>query len=35
MPPRHFDRDHPVGLDDDTRFKLNFQPVVPIGLNDD
>ena len=27
--------DHPVGLDDDTRFKLNFQPVVPNGLNDD
>lgn len=33
--PLQFNWDQPVGLDDDTRFTLNFQPVVPISLNED
>ena len=33
--PLQFNWDQPVGLDDDTRFTMNFQPVVPIWLNDD
>ena len=33
--PLQFNWDQPVGPDDDSRFTLNFQPVVPIGLNDD
>jgi hypothetical protein len=33
--PLQFNWDQPVGLDDDTRFTLNFQPVVPFSLNSD
>jgi hypothetical protein len=33
--PLQFNWDQPVGLDDDTRFTMNFQPVVPIGLSED
>ncbi len=33
--PLQFNWDQPVGPDDDTRFTMNFQPVVPIALNDD
>jgi hypothetical protein len=32
--PLQFNWDQPTGLDDDTRFTLNFQPVVPITLSD-
>jgi hypothetical protein len=32
--PLQFNWDQPTGLDDDTRFTLNFQPVVPISLNE-
>jgi hypothetical protein len=31
--PLQFNWDQPVGVDDDTRLTLNFQPVVPIALN--
>ena len=33
--PLQFNWDQPVGIDDDTRLTMNFQPVVPIGLNED
>lgn len=33
--PLQFNWDQPVGIDDDSRFTLNFQPVVPISLNED
>ena len=33
--PLQFNWDQQVGIDDDTRLTMNFQPVVPIGLNDD
>jgi hypothetical protein len=33
--PLQFNWDQVVGPDDDSRFTMNFQPVVPIGLNDD
>lgn len=33
--PLQFNWDQPVGPDDDTRLTLNFQPVVPFGVNDD
>jgi hypothetical protein len=33
--PLQFNWDQPVGPDDDTRLTMNFQPVVPFGLNDD
>jgi hypothetical protein len=33
--PLQFNWDQPVGIDDDTRFTLNFQPVVPLSLNED
>ena len=33
--PLQFNWDQQVGIDDDTRFTLNFQPVVPFGLNHD
>lgn len=32
--PLQFNWDQPVGIDDDTRLTMNFQPVVPIGLNE-
>jgi hypothetical protein len=31
--PLQFNWDQQVGIDDDTRLTMNFQPVVPIGLN--
>ncbi len=33
--PFQFNWDQPVGPYDDTRFVLNVQPVIPMGLNDD
>ena len=33
--PFQFNWDQPVGPDDDTRFVLNVQPVIPLSLNDD
>jgi hypothetical protein len=33
--PLQFNWDQLVGPDDDTRLTMNFQPVVPIGLNED
>jgi len=33
--PFQFNWDQPVGPDDDTRFVLNLQPVIPLSLNDD
>jgi hypothetical protein len=33
--PMQFNWDQPIGPDKDTRMTLNFQPVVPIPLNDD
>lgn len=33
--PLQFNWDQPVGIDDDTRLTMNFQPVVPIALNED
>jgi len=33
--PLQFNWDQPIGPDDDTRFTVNFQPVVPMSLNDD
>jgi hypothetical protein len=33
--PLQFNWDQPVGIDDDTRMTVNFQPVVPFSLNDD
>jgi hypothetical protein len=33
--PLQFNWDQPVGIDDDSRFTMNFQPVVPIGLSED
>lgn len=33
--PFQFNWDQPVGPDDDTRFVLNVQPVIPMGLNED
>jgi hypothetical protein len=33
--PFQFNWDQPVGPDDDTRFVLNLQPVIPMSLNED
>ena len=33
--PLQFNWDQQVGVDDDTRLTMNFQPVIPMGLNDD
>ena len=33
--PLQFNWDQQVGIDDDTRLTMNFQPVVPIGLDED
>ena len=33
--PLQFNWDQPVGIDDDTRLTMNFQPVVPISFNED
>jgi len=33
--PLQFNWDQQVGVDDDTRFTMNFQPVVPFTLNSD
>lgn len=33
--PLQFNWDQPVGIDDDTRLTLNFQPVIPLALNSD
>jgi hypothetical protein len=33
--PFQFNWDQPVGPDDETRFVLNVQPVIPLSLNDD
>ena len=33
--PFQFNWDQPVGPDEDARFVLNLQPVIPIALNDD
>ena len=33
--PLQFNWDQPVGIDDDTRLTMNFQPVIPMGLNED
>ena len=33
--PLQFNWDQQVGVDDDTRLTMNFQPVIPMGLNED
>ena len=33
--PVQFNWDQPVGPDADSRFTMNFQPVVPVAMNDD
>jgi hypothetical protein len=33
--PLQFNWDQQVGIDDDTRLTMNFQPVIPMGLNED
>lgn len=33
--PLQFNWDYPVGIDEDTRFLLNFQPVIPLSLSTD
>jgi hypothetical protein len=33
--PLQFNWDQQVGIDDDTRTTINFQPVVPMALNED
>lgn len=33
--PLQFNWDYPVGVDEDTRFLLNLQPVIPLSLSTD
>lgn len=33
--PFQFNWDQPVGIDDDSRFTLNFQPVMPFAVHED
>ena len=33
--PFQFNWDQPVGIDDDSRYTLNIQPVIPLGLSED
>ena len=33
--PLQYNWDQGVGIDDDTRTTMNFQPVIPLGLSDD
>ena len=32
--PLQFNWDQPVGIDDDTRTTINFQPVIPFGISE-